>query len=75
MIIINNKVKVYRAANNVSQKELADAIGVTQQTIWRIEKLGTTNLITAKKIADYFKVGIDDIFLTQNTIKNSEKYI
>lgn len=75
MIIINNKVKVYRAANNVSQKELADAIGVTQQTIWRIEKLGTTNLITAKKIADYFKVGIDDIFLTQNTIKNSKKYI
>lgn len=53
---------------NISQKELADAIGVTQQTIWRVEKLGTTNLITAKKIADYFKVGIDDIFLTQNTI-------
>ena len=68
MIIINNKVKVYRAMRNISQKELADAIGVTQQTIWRIEKLGTSNLITAKKIADYFKVGIDDIFLTENTI-------
>ena len=68
MIIIYNKVKAYRAMRNISQKELADAIGVTQQTIWRIEKLGTTNLITAKKIADYFKVGIDDIFLTKNTI-------
>ena len=68
MIIIYNKVKVYRAMKNISQKELADAIGVTQQTIWRIEKLGTTNVITAKKIADYFKVGIDDIFLTENTI-------
>ena len=68
MIIINNKIKFYRSKKNVSQKELADAIGVTQQTIWRVEKLGTTNLITAKKIADYFKVGIDDIFLTQNTI-------
>lgn len=71
MIVIYNKVKAYRAMRNISQKELADAIGVTQQTIWRIEKLGTTNLITAKKIADYFKVGIDDIFLTENTIINS----
>ena len=68
MIIINNKIKFYREMRNISQKELADAIGVTQQTIWRVEKLGTTNLITAKKIADYFKVGIDDIFLTQDTI-------
>ena len=68
MIIINNKIKIYREMRNISQKELADAIGVTQQTIWRVEKLGTTNLITAKKIADYFKVGIDDIFLTQDTI-------
>lgn len=59
---------------NISQKELADAIGVTQQTIWRIEKLGTTNLITAKKIADYFKVSIDDIFLTKNDIKNGIEY-
>lgn len=74
MIIINNKIKIYRAMRNISQKELADAIGVTQQTIWRIEKLGTTNLITAKKIADYFKVSIDDIFLTKNTTKNGIKH-
>ena len=60
---------------NVSQKELADAIGVTQQTIWRIEKLGTTNLITAKKIADYFNVSIDDIFLTKNATKNGIEHV
>ena len=70
MISINNKIKVYRAMKNVSQKELADAIGVTQQTIGRIEKLGTTNLITAKKIANYFGVKIDDIFLIKNTTLN-----
>ena len=63
MININNKIKIYRAMKNISQQELAEAIGVTQQTIGRIEKLGTTNLITARKIADYFGVGIDDIFL------------
>ena len=55
---------------NISQQELAEAIGVTQQTIGRIEKLGTTNLITARKIADYFGVGIDDIFLNKNTTLN-----
>lgn len=70
MIIINNKIKIYRAIKNVSQQELADAIGVTQQTIGRIEKLGTTNLVTAKKIANYFGVRIEDIFLIKNTIYN-----
>lgn len=55
---------------NISQQELAEAIGVTQQTIGRVEKLGTTNLITARKIADYFGVGIDDIFLNKNTTLN-----
>lgn len=57
---------------NISQQELAEAIGVSQQTIGRVEKLGTTNLITARKIADYFGVGIDDIFLNKNTIDNSK---
>ena len=57
---------------NISQQELAEAIGVSQQTIGRVEKLGTTNLITARKIADYFGVGIDDIFLNKNTINNSK---
>ena len=70
MIEINNKIKIYRAIKNISQQELADAIGVTQQTIGRIEKLGTTNLNTARKIADYFGVGIDDIFLNKNTTLN-----
>lgn len=62
MIDINNKIKVYRAIKNISQQELADAIGVTQQAIGRIEKVGTTNLVTAKKIANYFEVRIEDIF-------------
>ena len=66
MIKINNKIKIYRAVKNISQQELAEAVGVTQQTIGRIEKLGTTNLITAQKIANYFGVRIEDIFLNKN---------
>lgn len=75
---ITNNIKVYRAYKNVSQKEMAEAIGVTQQTLSRIETTNNTNLNTAKKIADYFGVGIDDIFLDKNTIitcKNDGKQI
>lgn len=36
---------------------MAEAIGITQQTLSRIELTNKTNLSTAKKIAEYF--GID----------------
>lgn len=73
IIIIDNKskvnnIRVYRAMKNISQKELAEAVGLTQQTISRAENSSAMSLTTAKKIADYFGVGIDDIFLPKNTI-------
>ena len=72
IIIIDNKskgnnIRVYRAMKNISQKELAEAVGLTQQTISRAENSSAMSLTTAKKIADYFGVGIDDIFLSKNT--------
>lgn len=73
MVNINNKIKYYRNLKKISQAELAEATGLAQQTVSRVEKLGTTNLITARKIANYFGVGIDDIFLNKNTIKNVKK--
>ena len=57
---------------------MAEAIGVTHHTLSRIETTNNTNLNTATKIADYFGVGIDDIFLDKNTIitcKNDGKQI
>lgn len=76
IVIIDNKskgnnIRVYRAMKNISQKELAEAVGLTQQTISRAENSSAMSLTTAKKIADYFGVGIDDIFLIKNTILNS----
>lgn len=56
---------------NVSQKELAKATGLSQQTISNAERTSIMSLTTAKKIANYFGVGVDDIFLTKNTINNS----
>lgn len=54
----------------ISQKELAEAVGLSQQTISAAENTSRMSLTTAKKIADYFGVGIDDIFLSENTILN-----
>ena len=58
----------------ISQKDLAKAVGVTQQTISTAENTSKMSLTTAKKIADYFGVGIDDIFLRKNTRNNCKKY-
>nr|WP_243687416.1 helix-turn-helix domain-containing protein [Methanobacterium formicicum] len=35
---MENKLKVYRAMNEITQEDLAQALGVTRQTIIAIEK-------------------------------------
>ena len=64
MVNMKNKLKVYRAMQNITQEELAKELGVTRQTIIAIEKdKYDPSLILAFKIAKFFKVQIDDIFL------------
>jgi putative transcriptional regulator len=61
---VRTKLKVYRAMHNLTQEELATAIGVTRQTVIAMEK-GKYNpsLELAFKIARYFKVTIEDVFI------------
>lgn len=60
---LNNKIKVYRAMKNISQEELAIAIGVTRKTINTIETgKYTPSTILALRIARYFKVPVESIF-------------
>ena len=69
---MQTKLKVYRAMHNLTQEALANAIGVTRQTVIAMEK-GKYNpsLELAFKIAHYFKVKIEDIFFyDQNDKKN-----
>lgn len=66
--ISHNNIRLYRAMKNISQNELAKATGLSQQTISNAERTSIMSLTTAKKIADYFGVSIDDIFLLKNTI-------
>ena len=61
---MQTKLKVYRAMQNITQEDLAKAIGVTRQTVIAMEK-GKYNpsLELAFKIARYFKVSIENIFI------------
>ena len=58
------KLNVFRAMRDLTQAELAQAIGVTRQTIIAIEK-GKYNpsLELAFKIAAYFEVNIEEVFI------------
>ena len=60
---IENKVYEYRVLKRLSQKELADAVGVSKQTIYVMEKNNySPSLILAFRIADFFNVDVNDIF-------------
>ena len=60
---LNNKIKIHRVIKNISQEELAIAIGVTRKTINTIEtgKYIPSTMI-ALKIARYFQTTVEDIF-------------
>jgi putative transcriptional regulator len=69
---VQTKLKVYRAMHNLTQEDLAEAIGVTRQTVIAMEK-GKYNpsLHLAFKIARYFKVKIEDVFFYDQNDKKA----
>lgn len=63
---MKNKIKVERAEKDVTQQELADAVGVSRQTIVAIEKgkfMPSTPL--AIKIARFFDKAVESIFILE----------
>lgn len=61
---MNNKIRELRKENTVTQDDLANAVGVTRQTIISLES-GKYNasLQLAYKISKYFNMKIEDIFI------------
>ena len=61
---VTNRIAELRKDRRISQAELADAVEVTRQTIISLEN-GRYNasLVLAHKIARYFGLSIEDVFL------------
>ena len=60
---ITNQVYELRTKAEVTQEELAEAVGVTRQTIIAVEKGNyTPSVLLALKIAKFFKKTIEEIF-------------
>lgn len=66
-------IREIREKHNLSQSEMGNILGLTQQAIARIEKTGNLSVETAIKISEKFNVTLDDIFLNNNTTNNSNK--
>ncbi|MBF7094950.1 helix-turn-helix transcriptional regulator [Streptococcus sp. HF-1907] len=61
---METKIQELRKSQKLSQADLADALGVTRQTIISLEKgRYTASLELAFKIARYFGKSIEEIFI------------
>lgn len=61
---MENRIAELRKTRRVTQEELADAVGVTRQTIISLEN-GRYNasLLLARKLSLYFSLTIEELFL------------
>ncbi len=61
---MKNRIQELRKAGKIRQEDLAEAVGVTRQTIISLEN-GKYNasLQLAHKIAKYFHLTIEEVFL------------
>ncbi len=65
---MKNRIKVERAEKDITQQQLAEAVGVSRQTIVAIEKnrfLPSTPLTL--KISKYFGKPVESIFILEET--------
>lgn len=67
-------IQQLRKQHNTSQQELADLIGVTRQTLSRIEKWESDlSLWQAIKLAEFFNIGVDELY-SDNTAQASTTF-
>jgi len=60
---VRNTVQEFRTRAGITQEELAEAVGVSRQTIIAIEKGNyTPSVFLALKLARYFKTPVEKIF-------------
>ncbi|MBR6791975.1 MAG: helix-turn-helix transcriptional regulator [Ruminococcus sp.] len=61
---MQTKIQELRKERKITQQELADALGVTRQTIISLENgKYKASLVLAHKTAQFFKLSIEDVFI------------
>lgn len=64
---MQSKIQELRKERKITQQELADTLGVTRQTIISLESgKYKASLILAHKIAQFFGMTIEDVFIFEN---------
>lgn len=63
LLIIKNKVRQYRRAKDLSQRELGELIGLSKMGVFAIEHgITTPKDVTVMKLLEVFKVELKELF-------------
>ncbi|WP_400080685.1 helix-turn-helix transcriptional regulator [Winogradskyella sp. R77965] len=65
---MKNNIKIERARHNLTQRDLAEKIGVSRQSINAIEKgKYIPSTLLAIKIAKLFKIPVEELFILEDS--------
>lgn len=68
---MQTRIQEFRKERKVTQNELADAVDVTRQTIISLENgRYKASLVLAHKLAQFFGVAIEDLFIFDEEDEN-----
>lgn len=60
---VDNKIKEIRESRGIAQKDMAEALGVSRQTMTAIENMKyNPSLELTLKISKYFEMAVEEIF-------------
>lgn len=69
---IGNQIKKMRKELKVSQREIGELLGVTQQVISTYERSGSLSASQLEKIAEHYKIGIGFFFTDKSLAEYTE---
>ncbi len=64
---VKNTLRVWRAKREITQQQLADAVGLSRQTVNSIEKgKFVPSILTVLKFVRYFETQVEEIFFLED---------
>ena len=69
---MKNNIRELRNEKGISQQRCADDIGISRRTLQRYEKGSLGGIEYLKKIADYFKVSLDELGVAPEEENNTQ---